>query len=279
VRKMKSRRRENGNGNSSGNGEVLKGVRESVGQIQQSLNLLQFSPNTTNEALNLVAQSLSLPIGAFSVYQEKQQEIIQKSRREMGETLRKISEKEKCSSEFRPPNAFFGCVNFSERKPNTWDISVLDDIPLTTVETVDAKILADIALEIIVGIESALEKTKVFAKNLENTYRLLQESTHFQVISANILMLFLSSDKNLKSHLISAEDTSRTSISRAQMAYLLKALKQGHKLDKPLEISFTGATQHSMKEPYLYLSLPSFLDPRKHPQPTPISAVILVVKK
>ncbi len=259
----------------SGNSSALGSIRDSTKQIQEALGFLQHSPKATDEALTLLVQSLNLQTDAFVSTQLQRQEIVQSSRRTMGETLREIAAKENCECEFRPPNAYFGCVNFLEQQPNTWRVSVLDDVVITTIETVNAEVLAITALEIIMGIEAILTKAKALAKIFESSYQLLHRATHFQFVSPNILMLLMTSDKLLKAHLTSTDDVTRTVITRAQMAYLLKAFKQGNDLD----ISFTGATQHSTKEPHLYLSLPSFLEPRKHPQPTPISGIALAVKK
>ncbi len=259
----------------SGNSNALSNISDSVKQIQEGLQVLRYSPKATDEALTLLVQSLHLQSDAFVLELSQRQEIIQSSRKAMGETLRQAAEKEGCECEFRPPYAYFGCVRFFEQQPNTWRVSVLDDVAIQTIETVNAEILATVALEIIVGIEAVLTKAKAFAKVFESNYQLLHKATHFQFVSPNILMLLMTSDKSLKAHLTSSDDLTRTVVSRAQMAYLLKAFKQG----SDLEISFTGATQHSTKEPHLFLSLPSFLEPRKHPQPIPISAVSLVVKK
>ena len=233
---------------------------------------MQLSPKAREQALAVINQ-------AHTTLNKPNDEQIQESRRAMGATLREIAEKENCECDFCPPYAFFGCVNFLEQQPNTWRISVLDDVAIEIIETVDATKLVTVALEIIADIEAVLGKTKTLAKVLTDTFTTFQSSCHPQFVSPNILMLLMSSDKSLKAHLTSADDLGRTRLSRAQMGYLVKALKQGHGLAAPLEISYSGATQHSTKESSSYLSLPSVLEPRKHPQATPISAINLVVKK
>ncbi len=250
-------------------------IRESIKQIQEELTKLKHSPEDIARATLLIKQALNLPSTAFEEQPTQPQKNDPSMRRTMGEILRRAAEKEGCDYDFHPPHGFFGCVNIFEKQPNTWQLSVLDDIPIATLETVSGDILANAALEIIHSIEEILEKTKSLAKSFEIAYQVLQNPTQFKSVSPNLLMLLLSSDKSLKAHLVSSSDDFRTSLSRVQMGYLLKAFKQGHGLDIPLEISFSGATQYSTKSPHLHLSIPSLINPRKHPQATPISTVVM----
>lgn len=250
-------------------------VSDALKQISGALEELKDSPALSKEVYALLKQTLDLPSDVFAIRQTQLEETAVNTRRSTGEILRRIATEKGCDVEFRPPHGHFGCVRFSEQQPNTWRVSVLDDVPITIIETVNGEVLANAAMEIIVSIESVIAKAKTYAKPLETAYRTLQASTQFQFASPNILMLLLVSDKSLKAHLTSTIEISRDILTRAQMGYLLKTIKQ----ENLLEISFRGATQHTAKESHLYLSVPSLLNPRKQPQSMPISAISIEEKK
>jgi hypothetical protein len=250
-------------------------VSDALKQISGALAELKDSPALSKEVHGLLKQALDLPSDVFAARQAQLEETAVNTRRSMGEILRRIATEKNCEVEFRPPHGNFGCVRFFEQQPNTWRLSVLDDVPITIIETVNGEILANAAIEIILSIENVIAKAKAYAKPLETAYRTLQISTQFQFASPNILMLLLVSDKSLKAHLTSTTETPRNILSRAQMGYLLKAIKQ----ENLLEISFRGATQHTAKEPHLHLSVPSILSPQKNPQSSPIFAVTIEVSK
>ena len=158
-------------------------VSDALKQISGALEELKDSPALSKEVFALLKQTLDLPSDVFAIRQTQLEETAVNTRRSMGEILRRIATEKDCEVEFRPPHGNFGCVRFFEQQPNTWRLSVLDDVPITIIETVNGEMLANAAVEIILSIENVIAKAKTYAKPLETAYRTLQTSTQFQFAS------------------------------------------------------------------------------------------------
>jgi hypothetical protein len=210
------------------------------------------------QVFSKLALSVGVSADAFSPAVEKALHQAEQIKADFGPQLKKTAAEVTCQFSLRQPFVSLGCVRLHEKSEGKWVLSILDNEPIETIRSLDARVLVERSVTYIEQVEAALKDIDGFAENLKRAYA-TAKGDNCDRVSANLLMVLCSHGRQLKKHASSSGHIDiKTGFTRAQFSYLLGALKHSQ---SGFPLHYHGATQHE-SQPERYIAVPESPDPR-----------------